>query len=472
MLNRFQYKWLVAIAFVSGFFMDLMDVTIVNVAIPTLSNQLHVPDTTLEWVVTGYLMSLAIWIPASGWMGDRFGTKRVFLFALSVFTAGSALCSLAPSAELLIFFRVLQGVGGGMMTPVGVTMLFRAFPPDERAQASSVVGIVAAAAPAIGPVLGGWLSDYVGWRWIFLVNVPIGIATFIYSLKVLKEHKENEAGKFDLAGFFLSATGLVLLLFALSSVPTHGLRSPQIYISGLAGIAILTIMVRVENRRKAPILHFSLFRERLFRTANMVMFFAFSLWIGFLFVLPLFLQQLLGLTAFQSGLATSPQAVGWIAMSTVASRIYAKLGPKKMIVSGLTGTTIMTLLFITVTADTSLWLIRLILFFRGLSMAFAVIPVQAAVFTNIPMKETGRASSIFNTNRQVAASFGTAILGAVLFELLLSGQNSYTDQLYAYRVAFMAATILGIAAISIAFTIRDKDAEASLKHKRDVPAGE
>jgi MFS family permease len=202
------------------------------------------------------------------------------------------------------------------------------------------------------------------------------------------------------------------------------------------------------------------------------MFFAFSLWIGFLFVLPLFLQQLLGLTAFQSGLATSPQAVGWIAMSTVASRIYAKLGPKKMIVSGLTGTTLMTLLFVTITAGTSLWLIRLILFFRGLSMAFAVIPIQVAVFINIPMKEIGRASSIFNTNRQVAASFGTAILGAVLFELLLSRQNTSTDQFYAYRVAFIAATILGIAAITIAFTIRAKDAEASLKHKKDIPAGE
>jgi EmrB/QacA subfamily drug resistance transporter len=469
MLSRVQYKWIVAIAFVAGFFMDLMDITIVNVAIPTLSKQLHVPNTTLEWVVTGYLLSLAIWIPASGWLGDRFGTKRVFLFALVVFTVGSSLCSLAPSAELLIIFRVLQGVGGGMMTPVGVTMLFRAFPPDERAKASSVVGIVAAAAPAIGPVLGGWLSDYVGWRWIFLVNVPIGIITFLFSLKVLKEHKESNAGKFDLAGFTLSAIGLVLLLYALSSIPTHGLHSPQIIISGLSGATLLSILLWVESKQKSPILHFSLYKERLFRTANLVMFFAFSLWIGFLFVLPLFLQQLLGLTAFQSGLTTSPQAIGWIVMSTVANRIYEKLGPRKMIILGLTGTTILTFVFITINTQTSLWMIRLILFFRGLSMAFAVIPVQAAVFTNIPIRETGRASSIFNTNRQVASSFGTAILGSVLFELLLSRQDTVASELFAYRAAFIAATILGFAAILFAYTIHDEDAAASIKHNRDIP---
>jgi EmrB/QacA subfamily drug resistance transporter len=468
MLSRIPYKWLVAIAFVAGFFMDLMDVTIVNVAIPTLSRQLHVPDTTLEWVVTGYLLSLAIWIPASGWLGDRFGTKRIFLFALGMFTAGSALCSFAPNAQLLIAFRIFQGIGGGMMTPVGVTMLFRTFPPYERAQASSVVGIVAAAAPAIGPVLGGWLSDYVGWRWIFLVNVPIGIAAFFFSLKILKEYKEPNVGKFDLAGFALSGIGLVLLLYALSSIPTNGIKSPLIILSGVLGIAILIVLVLVETRRKSPILHFGLFKDRLFRTANSVMFFAFSLWIGFLFVLPLFLQDLLGLTAFQSGLTTSPQAIGWIVMSTLASRIYQKLKPRKMIVIGLTCTTLLTFSFLVINAGTSLWLIRTILFFRGLTMAFAVIPIQTIVFTNIQPRETGRASSIFNTNRQVASSFGTAVLGSILFELLISRQAAGADQFFAYRAAFVAATILGLIAIALGTLVRDKDAAASFNRNNDI----
>ncbi len=456
------YKWLVAIAFVTGFFMDLMDTTIVNVALPTLVTELHTTDTTLEWVVTGYLLSLAVWIPASGWIGDRFGTKRTFLFALAVFTCGSALCSLAPSVELLILFRILQGVGGGMMTPVGVAMLFRAFPPQERAAASAVLAIPAAAAPALGPVLGGWLVDYVGWRWIFLVNVPIGIAAFLFGLKFLSRYKPGGAGRFDFAGFLLSGLGLTLLLYALSSVPTHGFRAPDIILAAMLGVALLALLVWVESHKRSPILHFSLFRERLFRTTNIIFFFAFALWLGSLFVMPLFLQQYLGLTAFQSGLTTSPQAVGWIAMSTVASCIYHRLGPKVMVITGLVGSTLTTLAFIFFDKGTNLWLIRGDLFLRGLAMAFAVIPIQAATFTNVTPAETGRASALFNTNRQVASSFGVAVLGAVLFELLQAGASD-AARLSAYHAAFLAATGLGLIAVLVGFTIHNEDAAASYK---------
>lgn len=464
-MNRISYKWIVAIAFVSGFFMDLMDATIVNVALPTLSRELRVPDTTLEWVVNGYLLSLAIWIPASGWIGDKFGTKRTFLFALGMFIFGSALCSLAPNAELLILFRVVQGIGGGMMTPVGTTMLFRAFAPSERAQASSILAVPAAVAPALGPVLGGWLVDSVGWRWIFLVNIPIGVAAFLFSLKFLKEYQDKKAGRFDLAGFVLSAIGLVLVLYALSTVPTRGLSIPVIA-SGLVGIIFLVILVRVESKVTSPILHFALFRDRLFRTTNLIIFFAFSLWLGFLFVLPLFLQQLGGLSAFQSGLTLSPQAIGWITMSTLASRLYQKLGPRTMITLGLLGATLLTVVFALLDPHTNLGLISLILFFRGVTMAFAVIPIQAATFTNISGEETGRASSLFNTNRQVASSFGVALLGTVLFEMLQTQLQSAPAQLFAFHVAFAAAGILGLISILIALTLNNQDAAASRAETR------
>ncbi len=468
---KIQYKWLVAIAFVAGFFMDLMDITIVNVALPTLAKDLNASQTTLEWVVTGYLLSLAIWIPASGWIGDKFGTKKTFLFAIGIFTLGSALCSAAMNVQMLVFSRVLQGIGGGMMTPVGVAMLFRAFPPEERAAASSILSIPAAAAPAIGPVLGGFLVDFASWRWIFLVNVPIGIFAFLFAWKVLREHKEENAGRFDLTGFLLAGIGLAFLLYALSSVPVYGPRSVRIIFTGLLGAGLLTGALLVESKIRDPILHFSLYKDRLFRTANLVMFFAFALWIGFLFVLPLFLQVQLGHTAFESGLTSGPQAVGWIAMATVASRLYKRIGPRKMVMLGLLGTTVMTFGFIFMNSGVNLWTIRGVLFLRGASMAFAVIPIQAAAFSNISSAETGRASSIFNTNRQVASSFGTALLGTVLFEML-KGTMDTAGQLLAYHTAFIASAVMGVIAIVFAFTIHDEDAAASMKASGPSPRTE
>jgi EmrB/QacA subfamily drug resistance transporter len=207
-----EYESLVATAFVAGLFMQIMDTTVVNVALPTLARDFGVDNSAVEWVVTGYLLSLAVWVPASGWIGDRFGTKKTFLFALVVFTTGSALCGAAWSVESLIAFRLLQGVGGGMLTPVGTAMLFRAFAAHERAQASAVLTVPTAIAPAVGPVLGGWLVDYATWRWIFYLNVPIGIAAFAFALLFLREHVEPGPGRFDMWGFVCSDGGLTLVL--------------------------------------------------------------------------------------------------------------------------------------------------------------------------------------------------------------------------------------------------------------------
>ncbi len=170
---KLEYKWLVGIVYIMALFMDLLDMTVINVAIPTLAREFSASTTTIEWVVTGYLLSLALFIPISGWLGDRFGTKRIFMTALTFFVTGSLLCGLAWNVESLIAFRVFQGIGGGMLTPVGMTMLFRAFPPSERAAASAILTVPITVAPALGPILGGYLVDYQDWRWIFFLNIPV-----------------------------------------------------------------------------------------------------------------------------------------------------------------------------------------------------------------------------------------------------------------------------------------------------------
>src|SRR6266850_1853679 len=224
--TRVEYKWIVAIVFVSGMFIDILDTTIVNVALPDLGREFHATTASIEWIVLGYVLSLAVFIPASGWIGDRLGTRRVFLFALAMFTLASALCGQAQSLGELVAFRVLQGVGGGMLVPVGTAMLFRAFPPIERAKASTVLIVPTVLAPALGPVLGGWLVTDVSWRWIFYVNLPVGALAFAIGFLFLREEREGHAGRFDLPGFVLSGAGLALVLYALTQGPEKGWRSP------------------------------------------------------------------------------------------------------------------------------------------------------------------------------------------------------------------------------------------------------
>ena len=469
-MGRVPYKWLVAIAFVAGLFMDIMDATIVNVALPTISREFGADLNTLEWVVTGYLLSLAIWVPASGWIGDRFGTKRTFVFALATFTIGSALCGLAWSAGALIAFRMLQGVGGGMMTPVGTTMLFRAFTQTERAKAAALITIPTAIAPTVGPVLGGWLVDNASWRWIFFVNVPVGVAAFVFSLLLLREHKEQAAGPFDLWGFVCSGFGLALVLLALSWAPTHGWTSGQVVISLAAGVVLLVLLVFIELHQRSPILHLRLFGDRMFRNANLTMFMVYAMLLGVLFLLPLFLQDLRGLSAFESGLTTFPQAVGLLIVSQFASRVYPRVGPRRMLVVALSGVSLTSVLFLFVDLSTSLWWIRAIMFLRGVSISFAFVASQAATFSTISPEETGRASSLFSTNRQVAGSVGVAVLATVLDEAMGSSLSATARtaavqqaQLQAFHIAFAASLAFGLLGILFASRIRDEDAASSME---------
>ena len=328
-MKRLEYKWLVAIVLVVGLFMDILDATIVNVAIPTFGEEFEAPPTTIEWVVTGYLLSLAVWIPASGWIGDRFGTKRIFLGALATFTLSSALCGTAWNVQSLIGFRFLQGVAGGMLTPVGSAMLFRAFPPSERAKASAILAIPTIIAPAAGPLLGGLLVTHASWRWIFFINLPVGVAGFAFGAAFLREHREPKPGRFDVPGFVFSGAGLALILYALARGPGHGWLHPGTLLPAVLGVISAVLLVVVELRRPDPMLDLRLFSDRMFRQANIAMTALIASMMGVLFLLPLFLQHLRGLDALHSGLVTVPQAlgtlmaVGLMMLPATAARFWA-----------------------------------------------------------------------------------------------------------------------------------------------------
>ena len=327
------YKYIVAIVYVTALFLDILDVTIVNVAIPALGREFATENA--EWIVLGYTLSLAVWIPVSGWLGDRFGTKRVFMFAFASFVAGSLLCASAQSISQLITFRVIQGIGGGMLTPVGVTMLFRAFPPVERAKASTYIMIPTLLAPALGPILGGLLVTHANWRWIFLINVPIGLVGLWFGLRFLKEQKEPTSGRFDLPGFVLSGAALALVVYALSEGPRAGWGSAPVLITLITGLAAGVALVWVETHVDQPMLALRLFGNRIFRQCNVVSLLSTMSFLGLLFVMPLYLQLLRGQDALHSGLTTFPQALGVLITSQFAGRLYARVGPRRLMTFGL-----------------------------------------------------------------------------------------------------------------------------------------
>jgi len=362
-----------------------------------------------------------------------------------------------------------------MLVPVGTAMLFRAFPPIERAKASTVLIIPTVLAPALGPVIGGWLVTYHSWRWIFYLNVPIGIAAFLIGLFGLKEHREPAAGRFDFPGFILSGLCLASILFGLSRGPADGWGSPQAVIPLVVGAIALAVLVYVETHVEEPMLALRLFRERMFRNASIVTGLAYGSFAGLLFVLPLFLQELLGLTAIQSGLVTFPQAVGMILASQVVGRLYHRVGPRRLVVGGLVAMSLVTIPLGFVGYDTSLWLIRGIMFARGVSLAFAFVPIQASTFANIVPADTGRASAIYSAQRQVAASLGVAILATVLVEATshftadaIGPAAVRAAGLDAFHVAFfVAAGLVAIAACG-ALLIRDRDAASTIHRYADV----
>jgi EmrB/QacA subfamily drug resistance transporter len=475
-LKRIDYKWLVAAAFVFGIFMDLMDITIVNVALPTLGRHFHTSSDSLEWVVTGYLLSLAIWIPASGWIGDQIGTKKVFLFALATFVLASALCGLSWNIGSLIAFRVLQGVGGGMMTPVGMTMLFRAFPPQERAKASIVIIIPTVIAPALGPVLGGAFVDYASWHWIFFVNLPIGIAGFLFTLFFVKEERQLRSERFDYQGFVLSGAGLALVLFALSRGPRDGWASLLVLAPGLIGLAMFAALVWIELRATAPMLNLRLLGDRMFRNANVVLFAAVGGLMGVVFLLPLLLQDLRGFSAIRTGLILMPQAVAVALVAPLVGALYPRFGPRRLLSFAMVLFTLSSALLLFVDLETSTFWIGAILVVRGIGMAFTFIPLQTATFATIKPDDTGQASSIFNTNRQVASSFGVALLATVLISrtnshvanAVASAGSQATDAamrhaaLLGFHDAFFASVILAAVGVVFTFLIRDADAAATM----------
>jgi EmrB/QacA subfamily drug resistance transporter len=465
---RISQKVAVGAVFVAAMFMTILDATIVNVALPTIGRDFGVSATAVDGISIAFLVSLAVTIPASGWLGDRYGGKRVMLAAIALFTAASALCGVASSLGELVAFRILQGAGGGMLAPVGMAMLYRVFPPDERIKAAAILTVPTTFAPALGPVLGGLFVTELSWRWVFYVNLPIGAAAFAFGAIFVRQSAQAEPGRFDLPGFLLAGFGLGLLMYGLSEGPDRGWHDPRVLGTIAAGAVLLTVMVVVELRTAKPIVDLRLLGNRLFRAGNGVMVLASVAFIGTLYTMSLYYQDGRGLSALDSGLSTFPEAFGVMGGAQLASRVlYPRLGPRRHITLGLAGTSASIGLLALMGPQTSLWWARLLMFTLGLSMAQVFVPVQAAAFATITPAATGRAATMFNAIRQLGGAVGVAVLTTVI---VLAGPvhvvaGHEAANLTAYRAAFLTAAAICLAAVAFSLSIRDADAASTIPRR-------
>lgn len=405
----------VASVVVLGAIMSILDTTIVNVAIATLARDFHATLSTIQWVSTGYMLALASVIPLTGWAADRFGTKRLWIISVGLFLVGSALSGFAWSAGSLIVFRVLQGLGGGMIMPAGMTVLTRAAGPQRVGRVMSVVGVPMVLGPVLGPILGGLLVDQASWRWIFFVNLPIGAVALPLAWRILERDRPEPSQRLDLRGLLLLSPGLTLLVYGLAETSSAGGLSSSGALAGLLGGATLIVLFVVHAlRTPQPLLDLRLFGERAFAAAVGNNFLLIAAMFGSMLLLPLYFQIARGQTALAAGLLLAPQGIGAALTMPIAGRITDRAGPGKVVLTGLTLVALGTLAFTQVTAHTSYVLLAAAMFVTGLGMGATMMPAMSAAYQTLAPEAIARATTTLNITQRVGGSIGTAFLAVVL----------------------------------------------------------
>ncbi|WP_155058233.1 DHA2 family efflux MFS transporter permease subunit [Streptomyces blattellae] len=402
---------------VSGMIMVVLDTTIVNVALDTLSTELDAPLSTTQWVVTGYLLAVGLVIPLSGWAMDRFGPKAVWITSVTLFAAGSALCATAWSVEALIAFRVLQGLGGGMLLPVGQAIITRAAGPERLGRAMSILGVPMLLGPVFGPVVGGLLVEYTNWQWIFIVNVPVGILAIVLAVWKLPDGGAlSEPGRLDVRGLVLLSGGLVCLLYGLSQASSHGGFGDWSVLGWLIGGAIGLALYTWHSlsRGAESIIDVRLLTDRLFASGTVAMFLVAIGMFGGMLLLPLYYQTVRGEGALNAGLLLAPQGLGAIVAMVIGGRLTDRIGAGYVVPVGIVLALLGTFPFTQVGVDTSYVWLSLTLFVRGVGLGAVMMPTIAAAYTKLSKDAVTRAAPTLTAIQQVGASFGSAVLVTAL----------------------------------------------------------
>src|SRR3954463_2851362 len=412
--------------------MSILDITVVSVAQPTFQTVFEASPAQVAWTMTGYTLALASVIPLTGWAADRFGTKRLYMLAVGLFTAGSVLCAAASSIEMLTAFRVLQGLGGGMLMPLGMTIMTRAAGPQRIGRVMAVLGVPMLLGPIFGPILGGWLIDIASWHWIFLINLPIGAAALVYAALVLPSDNPTPSESFDFVGMLLLSPGLALFLFGVSSIPEEGtVWSRRVLVSAVVGLAlVLAFVLRTLFRSPAhPLIDLRLFRHRPLTIAVIAMSLFAIAFFGASLLFPQYFLLVRGETTLGAGLLLAPQGLGAMLTMPVAGVLTDRIGPGKIVLGGIVliviGMGMFTQVAIgpdavqltptgAVVDDPSYLYLLSALFIMGLGMGGTMMPIMTSALQTLKDHEIARGSTLMNITQQVAASIGTALFSVLL----------------------------------------------------------
>jgi EmrB/QacA subfamily drug resistance transporter len=408
---------------VLGAIMSVLDITVVSVAQPTLQQEFQASPAEVAWTMTGYTLALASVIPLTGWAADRFGTKRLYMLAVGLFTAGSVLCAAADSVQMLTAFRVLQGLGGGMLMPLGMTIMTRAAGPDRIGRVMAVLGVPMLLGPIFGPILGGWLIDIASWHWIFLINLPIGVVALVYAALVLPSDSPTPSESFDFLGMLLLSPGLALFLYGVSSIPEAGtVWDAKVLTTAAIGLALVVLFVlrTLFRSPEHPLIDLQLFRNRALSVAVVAMSLFAIAFFGASLLFPSYFLQVRGETTLQAGLLLAPQGLGAMLTMPVAGILTDRIGPGKIVLAGITTIVVGMGMFTQVGVDTSYLYLLTALFVMGLGMGGTMMPIMTSALQTLKDHEIARGSTLMNITQQVSASIGTALFSV----LLTNGFNS------------------------------------------------
>lgn len=421
--------------------MAILDGSIVNVALPKIMAVMGSTPDQIQWVLTSYMLTLGVIMPITGFLGDRFGTKKMYLLALGLFTFGSALCGMAWNTASLVAARVLQGLGGGILTPLGMAIIFKAFDRSQIGTALGIWGIASMAAPAIGPTLGGYIVEYSNWRLIFLINLPIGILNLFLGALLLQESPLVKGHRFDYVGLITAMGGFSLLLYAISNGTEKGWTSPLIVSLLLLAFILLVVLVINELFHPEPVLDFRLFKNFTFSLSVLIGSIAAMGMFGALFLLPLFLQTLSGLSALQVGILLFPAAIASGLAMPISGALFDRFGPRLIVPAGMAVVAITTYCLSQLTLITPLGTIALWMAIRGVGLGFSMMPANTAGMNTVPPHLVNRASALSNVIRQVAASLGIAMFTTIM-------QQRQAFHLHSYAAAVQLSSSAGTELIS------------------------